>query len=296
MTTDTQTNETQTPDPNAKGLPEGVSPADTGEGDRGAGAPKAPVVNNAPPPKEQTPEEKAKEEAELKAKEAEAAKAAEDKPEDDTKEEEALTDYPDYGDPAADAVVGLFKEAKITVAEANELLAEAIETGDFSKVDLAKLTEKLGKDKAQLVMIGVQQYYNNVTAGVKEVTTAVYESVGGQANYEKVQAWAKAKASKDAAFKSQMEGLNAMFDLNKTAALMAAKELVTLYEADSGNSSLQKKQIRGDAAVSTANSPTDYISRKDYNKQIKQAYDDNDGHKIASLRARRAASIQIEQN
>ena len=84
MMTD-QTTQTPEVDPNQKGLPEGVTPADTGEGNRGDGAPKAPVINNAPPAVEPTPEEKA-------AKEAADKQAAADKEAEVTDEWKSILD------------------------------------------------------------------------------------------------------------------------------------------------------------------------------------------------------------
>lgn len=306
MTTEnTNLNPEATPqdDPNAKGLPPGVTPADTGEGNRGEGAPKAPVINNAPPPKEPTPEEKAKiaesEAAEKAAKEKEEKEAADKKAADeaeqkkkDDAENEALTEYPDYGDANANAVVSILKEANIPVKEAHDLFKEAVETGDFTKINMATLTEKLGKAKADLVLLGVQSYYNTFTANTKETVSAVYEAVGGEANYAKVQAWARAKGAKDPAFAAQVEGFNQMFDLNKTAAIMAARELVALYEKDGGNSSLTKKQVHGDQASTTSQSQNGYISKADYNEQIKAAHEKGDTHEITRLRNLRLASLK----
>ena len=298
MTTETQTNTEVEVDPNQKGLPEGVTPADTGEGNRGDGAPKAPVVNNAPPPKEPTAEEKAKQEADDKAakEKEEADKRAADEADAEAKkkdeqDDEIGTEYPDYGDANANAVVNILKEANIPVAEAHELFKDAVETGDFSKVNVATLTEKLGKAKADLVMLGVQTYYNTFTQNTKDTVDAVYKEVGGEANYTKVLQWARTKAAKDPAFAKQCEGYNQMFDLNKTAALMAAKELVHAYEQDSGNSSLTRKQVHGDAAVTTSASDGGYIGRADYLTQLKEAYAKNDTHEINRLRTLRKASM-----
>lgn len=296
MTTETQITEGNQTDPNAKGLPPGVTVEQTGEtGNRGDGAPKAPEVNNAPPPKEQTAEEKASEAAKTaEAQEAEK-KAAEDKAEEDAEKEtaevEVLQEYPDYGDANANAVVSMLQEAKVTAVEAHELFKDAIATGDFTKINMATLTEKLGKGKADLVLLGVQTYYNTTTAAVKDTVTAVHTEVGGEANYGKIQAWARAKAAKDTGFATQVEGLNAMFDLNKTAALMAARELRALYEKDSGNSSLTTKQVHGDSAATTANSGEGYISRGDYLEQLKKAHEKNDTHEINRLRSQRQSSI-----
>lgn len=157
------------------------------------------------------------------------------------------------------------------------------------------LVEKLGQAKADLVLLGVKAYYDTFTQSTKETVTAAYEAVGGEANYKKVQTWAKAQAAKDPAFLARMEGLNQMFDLNKTAAVMAARELASLYEKDSKNSSLTLKQVHGERAVTTNDSTSEHLSRADYLAQVKEAHAKNDMHAVNRLRAQRAASLPIKQ-
>lgn len=292
MTDETKT-EVQTPDPNAKGLPPGVTVDQTNGDDRGAGAPQAPEVNNTPPPKEQTEEEKAKEEADKKAAD-EAAKETEEEDTDaeakDEQKDEIPAEYPDYGNDTANAVVATLKDAGVTVEESHNLFKEAIESGDFSKVDMSKLTEKLGKAKADLVMLGVQNYYNEVTSTTKVTVEAVHKEVGGEANYAKIQAWAKSKYGKDADFTAKIDSFNAMFDLNTTAAVMAAKELRALYEKDGGNSSLTTKQVHGDMASTTANTRQEPLTREQYLEQVKAAHAKGDHAEVSRLQSQRQAS------
>lgn len=272
-------------DPNTKGLPEGVTVGDTGGGNRGDGAPAAPEISNTPPPKKEEVADPAK---------VEDAKV-EDKPKvEDEKTETAVdlpTEYIDYGDANANAVVDILKEAKIPAQEAFMMFKEAADTGDMSKINVSALTEKLGKAKADLVLLGVQTYYATHMAGVKEIIDTVYGEAGGEANYAKVVQWARQKADKDPAFQKQVDKFNQMIDLNSTAAGFAAKELVSLYEKDPGNSSLSKNQMHGDKAATNPDTKGEYISRSDYNVQIKAAYDKNDTHEINRLRNLRKASL-----
>lgn len=271
-------------DPNAKGLPEGVSVADAGGGNRADGAPVAPEISNTPPPKKEEVADPAKAEENKEAPKVEEEKAK-------TEEAELPTEYPDYGDANANAVVDILKEAKIPASEAYMMFKEAADTGDFSKIDLANLTAKLGKAKADLVLLGVQTYYTKEMAVAQETVSAVYAETGGEANYAKVVQWARAKADKDPAFQKQVDGFNQMFDLNSTAAAMAAKSLVSLYEADAGNSSLTRTQVRGDSAHTNAEATGEFISRADYNVAIKAAHNKNDNHEINRLRALRRQSL-----
>lgn len=273
--------ETKTEDPNDKGLPPGVTHSDTGEGNRGEGAPKAPEINNAPPAKEGT-----------EYKKAEPEKKQEEQPKEPDTQEEVPTEYPSYNDEDADAVVAILKEAQIPVAEAHSLFKEAIETGDFSKINVATLVEKLGKAKADLVLLGVKSYYTKETAKVKEIVKAAHDVVGGAANYTLIQDWARLKAAKDPEFSKTVQELNPLFNMGPKLAAIAAKELKTLYEADPNNKSLQIKQVVGDSAATTPETKGEYISRADYNAQIKKAHEKNDAHEINRLRALRLASLK----
>jgi len=206
--------------------------------------------------------------------------------------EEIPTEYPDYGDSNANAVVSMLVDAKVEPGEAYALFKEAMSTGDFSKVDMKTLTDKLGKAKAELAVLGAKTYYETQTKVTKEICEAAYAATGGEANYTKVQQWARDKSSKDSEFAKVCQGFNQMFDLNATAASMAAKELLALYEKDKGNSSLNNKQISGTSAVTTSASNGEYINRSDYVNQLKEAYNKNDTHEISRLRALRAASLK----
>jgi hypothetical protein len=283
-------------DLSTKGIPEGVPPSAV-EGQHGtSGAPKAPEVNNAPPVKEPTAEEKAKAEADKVAADAKAAeeKEAADKAAeaDKAKEQEAVLEYPEYGDDAADAVVALLKEANVSPQEADTIFREAVESGDLSKVDLAKLTEKLGKDKANVVMIGVREFYAKNMESSQAAVKTVHEVVGGKENWAKIAAWAEKKKGSDKAFAAQTTEFNKMFDSGSTtAASLAAKEILSLYNADSGNKSLTTKMVHGDSAVSQAGLGSEPLSRADYLAQMKVAQDKGDARTIESLRSRRAASL-----
>lgn len=309
MTEENKAGEQQQVDPNAKGLPAGVDIKDTDAQSRGEGAPKAPVIENAPP--EPTAEEKAAKEAADKAKVAEAEQVTADqkkkddeqkaKDEEDKKntEEVKLEDlpkeYPAYNDPDADAVVDILKEAGISAEDSNKIFFEASKTGDFTKVDRTLLEEKLGKSKANLVILGAQSYYNKTGAKVKETVSAVHAEVGGEENYKKVLDWARDKADKEPEFRTTMQDFNAMFDLNKTAAVQAAKQLTGLYEADSKNSSLTRKQVHGDSVATLPGQSADYISRADYLTKLKEADLKGNTHEVNRLNAQRKASIEQEK-
>lgn len=289
-----------------KGTPEGVRPEDLNSGEikTGDGIPKAPEISNKAP--ELTDEEKAKI-AEAEA--AEAAKKAEadgKKPkegeEEAPKEEESnkdgadqegevevLDEYIDYGDETANSVVATLKEAGIDPAEAHGWFADAVASGDMSKIPLDKLQEKLGKEKANLVMLGVKDYYTRTEGAAKESAKAVHDVCGSEENWVKVRDWAKARAANDPDFAAQVEAYNKMFELSKVAAQAAARELVAAYEGDSNNSSLNKKLVHGDSPASVGIGDAT-LTRSDYLKQIKVAEENRDYKEANRLRAVRLAS------
>ena len=193
----TAKNNVSVEDKQAVGAPPGVTNKDLSDGENGDG-PKAPVINNQPPVKEPTPEEKAaaeKAEADKKAADEAAAKkkAEEDAAAKKKADEESATkkkEYPVYNDEAADSVVGLLKDAGVTADEADTFFRAAVEANDLSKVDVAGLTAKVGKEKATLIMVGVKDYYNRNAEAVKKVTDEVYKVTGGEAQFETLKNWA----------------------------------------------------------------------------------------------------------
>lgn len=299
MTTDTPTTEVVV-DPAAKGLNPGV-PADALDDgqQRTAGAPVPPVVSNEPPPK--TKEQLDAEKAKIADADAAAAKAADDakKPpenkdekKDDKAEDEPLKDYPDYKDEAANSAVKLLVDAGITIQEADALFRPAVEADDLSKVDVAKLTEKVGKDKATLIMIGLKDFYGRQQAETKKSLSVIYDAVGGEANWALVKAWSVGKSKTDPAHATKVAELNAMFDLNPTAAGIAAKEIRGLYEADPGNKSLQIKMVEGDKTGSSVGVGEKPMTRTEYVAALEAANNKGDHAEMQRLRSVRKATRQ----
>jgi len=296
MTTETNTNTGEETETKQVGLPDGVKPSDTDQPVRDAGAPKG-----------HKPEEKDTQDAKDSKEDSSSDEESKDKDTDadnkDKSDSDAATDnldseeieYISYGDANADAVVDILKEANIPAQEAFNLFKEAADTGDMSKIDKSVLIEKLGQSKADLVMLGVEKYYTTHIQSVNETVTAVHNEAGGEANYNKVVEWARAKGQTDPEFQKQVDSFNQMFDLNKTAATIAARELVSLYNADDKNSSLSKTIVTGDNAVNTGNAQSEYISRADYLAKLKTAYDKNDNVAINNLRAQRQRSLKFDK-
>lgn len=275
-----------------RGLPPGVTPENLSEGETRTG-PIAPTIDATGPVKQPEPEKTVEENDKeaLEETHGEPEKKTEDADAEPEQEPEAQveTEYPAYEDPAANAVVGLLKDAGVSPADATAIFGKAVETGDLNQVDLKGLTEKVGKDKATLIMYGVKEYYNTKMAVVKETVDGVYKVFGGEENFIKAREWAKTKAANDKIFQAQVAELNKLFDQSTVAAQLAAKELKAMYEGDPKNSSLSVKMQAGDAASSASANAT--LSRSDYLEQLKVAESKGDVNEIAKLHAIRKRSI-----
>ena len=271
-----------------RGLPEGVTPEHISEGETRTG-PEAPKIDATGPVAQEPAPAKIEEEDALNETHDDPAKKEDEPAPEADKEPTTETEYPTYEDESANAVVGLLKDAGVSPADAAAIFGKAVESGDLTQVDLKGLTEKVGKDKATLIMYGVKEYYNTKMSVVKETVDGVYKVFGGEGNFVKAREWAKAKASSDKAFQAQVNELNKLFDTSPVAAALAAKELKTMYESDPKNSSLGVKMQSGDAAMSASGGET--LTRADYIAQLKQAESKGDVNEIAKLHAIRKRSI-----
>lgn len=273
------------------GLPEGVSPSDTDVPSRSAGSPAQPEVPQAPvkevPVETPAPAEEA-------TKDTPPENKVDDSQETPVQEDE-LVDYPDYGDETANSVAALLREAKIDIKVADGFFREAAETGDMSKIKITELVEAVGRDKANMIMLGFKEYFGRMTSSAAETVAAVHAEVGGADNWTKVRDWARSEADANPEFAQKLAGYNQMFDLNKTAAVLAVRELRAAYDSSSKNSSLVRKQVVGDSAASRADTALEPLSRNDYHAQVKAAHARGDENEITRLRAQRSASHQVKQ-
>lgn len=288
------------------GVPEGVSAADLNEGEGTAGAPKAPEVSNEPPKKEETADEKtAREKAEKEAADKKTAdeKAAADKKAADEaeakKKAEEDADKPKefavYNDESADSAIALLKEAGVKPEEADVFFAKAIESGKLEDIDVKGLTEKVGKEKANLIMLGVKDYYNRVNATVTKSVEEVYKVTGGEEQWKTLAAWAQEREKSDGEFGTLLNDYRQMIDTSPTQAKLAVTELVKLYNADPKNKSLNVTMTHGDSSYSHG-LDLQYITRADYIAALKTANDKGDAAEVSRLNARRKASVTREKS
>ena len=256
--------------------------------------PSKPAAATPPPTNAERAEAKAaKEAAEKEAKEkADAAAAAEDANseddpdangagEDDEKELDTAV-WGDAGDEVANSVLSTLQNSGVTTDEAKALLWDAVEAGDPTKVDRDALVEKVGKDRATLIMAGIENVTSRNNARIEEVTTIANETAGSKENWSKATKWAVAKLPEN-----ELNELRDMLDKGGRQAKFAAGEIVARYNADPKNTALTagKNQIKPDGKANTALKP---ITRREYGELLDKAHRTRAGEAaIKQLRARR---------
>lgn len=257
--------------------------------------PAKPAAPATPPPSnaERAEAKAAKEAAEKKAKEkADAAAAAEDanseddpnaaaENEDEDKELDTAV-WGDAGDEVANSVLSTLQNSGVTTDEAKALLWDAVEAGDPTKVDRDALVEKVGKDRATLIMAGIENVTSRNNARIEEVTTIANETAGSKENWSKATKWAVSKLPE-----GELNELRDMLDKGGRQAKFAAGEIVARYNADPKNTALTagKNQIKPDGKATSALQP---ISRREYGELLDKAHRTRAGEAaIQQLRARR---------
>lgn len=223
-----------------------------------------------------------------KAKEGEAPKPVETAPNPDPNWQ---ANYTTFEDPSAQAAVDLLKEAKVSPVEANAYFAEAIKTGDVSKVDWAGLELKIGKTQTQLIKNGVETYYNNTYKVQQQTVSDVHAAFGGEGGWKTVRDWAHTAEKADPKVKTKVDAIRKMIDQGGDAALIGAQTLKSMYDADPSTKGLgTSKVLQGDSVPAAVEGGP--LNKADYFTQIKAAQAKGDEALVASLRTRRQAGIK----
>lgn len=265
--------------------------------DRGVGNTPSPAPKPEPeakPPVVETDEQKAEaaKAAEAQAaKDAEAAKAAEEanKDDDDDTEEKWNGEYITFNDPAAQSVVNLLNEAKVSGIEANDIFKDAIEADDPSKIKWDVLEAKIGKDKTNLAKIGFKDYFDRVYSQNRATTKTVFEVVGGQENWGKIAKWVQKAEKADPSRKAEFDELRKGIDAGGRFGKAAAEDFRKLYEADPKNSGLGGSKVQSGDKPPAKNEQA--LSRADYLVEVRKLGDNPDPATYAALRARRVAGL-----
>lgn len=150
----------------------------------------------------------------------------------------------DPGDPVARAALKTMANSDVTPDEARDLLWDAMEKSDPSLIDEAKLVEKLGEDSAALVMSSVRDVTTRHKAAVEAVNVQIEAAVGSQENWKAAAAWAR-----DNLPENELNDLRGMINAGGSKSKFAIGEIVSKYNADPKNSTLDPKQEKGDSAA-----------------------------------------------
>jgi hypothetical protein len=220
----------------------GAGPQDNDETSSGQAPNPPPPPSNEPPPKQQTPEEKAA------ADKAAADKAAADKAAADAAAaENKPLDKSVWGttnDEVGDSVLTLLQNSGLTVDEAKAMMFDAVQAGDVTKLDRAALAEKVGKEKATLILAGAENFITRSAAKAATIVKEVHNTVGGEANWSAITGWATKNVAE-----GDLATYRSMIDAGGAQARFAASELKALYNADSKNTTLgaANAELKGDS-------------------------------------------------
>lgn len=263
--------------------------------DEPQGTPEEPVVEDkVVDPAEGTTPAETPAESPAEKPEEEPAKDKADEPEaddaEDTPEETDDFDYSEYDSPALKQAVVLLREANIPVEQSNAIFAEAVDSGDLSKIDTTKLVELMGQDKADVVLMLAENYFNKQTASMKTITDEAHALTGGKENFDAMRTWATEKMGTDPAFAKEFLEFRAMLDSGQPRTIKAAvTELFSLYKADPGTTIEANLEV-GDKKVS---GDTGALSRTDYIQAIDKAQKNRTYEKVReSLWHRRQAGMK----
>ena len=198
-----------------------------------------------------------------KLKAEEAAKALADK-------ENAPLDIETWGSTGhegGDAVLGLMQNAGVTPDEAKALLFDAVTAGDLSKIDRTALEAKIGKDKTVLVLAGAKSFLEDKAAKNALIVKDIKGVAGGEENWQKVAAWAKAGGGSIS--DDQMSEYIGMIDNGGAQARFAASELVSAYNADDKNTTLTAQGAAPVIEGDTSNTPGGRsLTRNEYAAEV----------------------------
>ncbi len=242
-------------------------------------APKADPAPADPAPAAPAVEAPSEAPAEAPADEAaEAVEAKEEAPEFD----ESI--WGTTGSEVGDSVLRLLNEGGVDPDQAKSLMYDAIQDGRPEEIDRDALVEKVGKDRATLIMAGVNNFVTARANAQAAQVAAVHEAAGSRDNWETMLPWVNSLPAEQAAEYSDL------IDQGGLQARLAVRDLVGKYNADPKTKSLASTEIVGDAS-SGAKVRVDGLSQSEYGRQLLILNKRNIAtpEALAELKARRAA-------
>jgi hypothetical protein len=227
------------------------------------GQPDGTEAVNVTPPTEVNPVEEPAEEPALKPKET----PAEDLPAEEPAKEPAadLSAWGDTGSEVGNSVLGMLQDSGIAVDDAKALLFDAVQAGDITKIDVAALTEKVGKHAANIIMSGTKSYISENKSKSDGIMTDVYAHAGGEENWTKASKWASENVPE-----ADLAQYRPMLDKGGASARFVVSEVLAAYNKSEDNTTITPTTPRaeGDLGVPPAREAT---TRAQYVKDLEKA-------------------------
>tara|TARA_R110000851_G_scaffold25799_2_gene73941 strand:+ start:77 stop:895 length:819 start_codon:yes stop_codon:yes gene_type:complete len=187
--------------------------------------------------------------------------------EENTEEEKTESGYTVYDDAASKHVISILENANVPVDTANEIFSAAVDSGDFSKIDVDKLVEAVGQEEADLALALVKTKFDANTDTIQAAQTVITDIVGDKGQQEALSVWVT-EQSKDPAKADDFAELATMLDSGKPRQVKAAvEELYKLYKADP-NITIPAAILDGDGGAVDGITP---LSREAYTDAIDKA-------------------------
>lgn len=188
-----------------------------------------------------------------------------DDPPKDPPENDEPKSWGDTGTDVGNSVLTVLQESGLEVSKAKELLYDAVQSGDPSKIDEAALTEAMGSAaQARIVVSGIRSHVKEISTRAQEIKTSLYDEVGSEENWSKLSTWAKETLS-DSDLQDYME----LVGQGGRKAKLAARDLMEQYE-EAGNTSLKDRTTVPSKTAKTT-STEQPLSRKEYFDAMEKA-------------------------
>lgn len=195
--------------------------------------------------------------------------------------------YVKSDDPALNQVVTMLEGADVPLDVAEQIFAEAAESGDPSQINMDALIEAVGQEKADVIML----LANTAADKMKAMKSELFDMVGGQETFDGMREWALEKENADPEFAKDLAELRDMLDSKKPRQMRAAvQELFDMYAADP-ETTVSADLVKGDSAG--RKSTVSPLTRAEFGRLSMEANEKGTYEKEkASLWARRQAGIK----
>jgi hypothetical protein len=206
--------------------------------------------------------------------------------EDGTQENEVETEdkpldvdvWGDTGSEIGNSTLALLQNSGISTEDAKALLYDAVVAGDTTKIDQAALEEKVGKDKANLVMAGVKTFIRETSEKNSSIRNEVFTAAGDEDTWNKMIDWAKSN-------EVDLTEYAELIDAGGAKARFAVAEIKGLYNADPKNTAIPANGRASRQEPTTTANPSikPITSAREYAELYDAAYKKGDAKEMERL-------------